>query len=103
MEYIEITLVVLSQLFVLLQLFRIAFTDGRYISRPLEKAVWFLVVLFGNVIGAIVFFVWKRQKTSNLTAETRDAETRLVAEAYMSKETAEPVAGHYFKGSNTSL
>jgi hypothetical protein len=91
MKYIEIALVVLSQLFVLLQLFRVGFTDGRYIRSPLQKAVWFLVVLFGNVIGAVVFFVWKRQKTSDVAAETREAESRLVAEAYMNKETAEQI------------
>jgi hypothetical protein len=53
--------IVLVSFIWLSQLGDVMIRDQRYFESHTHKLIWFLVILFGNVVGAIWYFLWKRQ------------------------------------------
>ena len=78
------------------QLINVAFTDGRYLRSPLRKLIWFAVVLFLPVVGALCFFFWKRQAVADVREATRAKASQLLGGAYrktLDKTAEHPAAG----------
>ena len=50
-----------AAIFWLSQLTDLLLRDVRYFESQNQKLLWFLVVFVGNIIGAIWYYVWKRQ------------------------------------------
>ena len=62
-------------LFWVCQLVRVCSLDSRYFESHSHRLLWFLVVLFTVIFGAVWFFFWKRGR---LAAEAaRRKETRI--------------------------
>ena len=77
-------------LFWLLQIIRVLTTDAKSFEDHKHKLLWFLVVVFVPVVGAIWFVVWRHQtsvKRAQRSAE-RNAEenVRSIAEAYRAEK-----------------
>ena len=81
-DMIGLLLAGIGLIFWLWQLVSVAFMDGRYLRSPLHKLICFALVFFIPIIGALGFFIWKRQAVANADAETREKESRLAAAAY---------------------
>ena len=47
--------------FWLIQAFDLLFRDLRFFESHTHKLIWFLVLVAGNIVGAIWYFVWKKQ------------------------------------------
>lgn len=47
--------------FWLIQAFDLFFRDLRFFESHTHKLTWFLVLVAGNVVGAIWYYVWKKQ------------------------------------------
>jgi uncharacterized membrane protein len=92
MDTFGLVLAGIGLIFWLWQLISVAFTDGRYLRSPLHKLICFVVVAFVPVIGALAFFIWKRQAVARVEAETREHESMILAKAYTgaTTSTAEP-------------
>jgi hypothetical protein len=71
--------------FWLSQLVRVALLDGRFIRSPMEKLLWFFFVLFGNLIGAVCFFVWRRRKAREITDAANERCIAAIAETISRK------------------
>lgn len=68
--------------------------DGRFTKSPMHKFIWFMIVALGNLLGAAVYFVWKRNANRRMVESRREAEIGLLAEAYRKTnlKAAEPSA-----------
>lgn len=57
--------------FWLIQVFDLFSRDLRFFESHTHKLVWFLVLVAGNIVGAIWYFVWKRQAIAALSVPGR--------------------------------
>jgi len=48
-------------LFWLIQVIDLLFRDLRFFESHTHKLTWFLVLVAGNIVGALWYFVWRRQ------------------------------------------
>jgi len=48
-------------IFWILQLIDLFLRDNRHFESHTHKLVWFLVIVVGNIIGAIWYYVWKKE------------------------------------------
>jgi len=46
--------------FWLVQVFDLLFRDLRFFESHTHKLIWFLVLVAGNIVGAVWYFIWKR-------------------------------------------
>ena len=56
--YISLMIVVC---FWFVQVCDLLFRELRYFESHTHKLTWFLVLIIGNIIGAVWYFVWKRK------------------------------------------
>jgi len=47
--------------FWLIQAIDLIFRDLRFFESHTHKLTWFLVLVAGNIVGAIWYFIWRRQ------------------------------------------
>ncbi len=48
-------------IFWLIQVIDLLFRDMRFFESHTHKLTWFLVLVAGNIVGAVWYFIWKRQ------------------------------------------
>ena|GEM_PF-1386892 len=62
MMYAMYLLVVCAAIgFWLIQLCDLLFRDLRFFESHTHKLTWFLVLVAGNIVGAIWYYIWKKQ------------------------------------------
>lgn len=57
--------------FWLIQVFDLFFRDLRFFESHTHKLAWFLVLVAGNIVGAIWYLVWKRQAIAAMSVPGR--------------------------------
>ena len=87
MDMLQLVLAGMGLILWLSQLINVAFTDGRILRSPKHKLMWFAIVLFFPVIGALFFIFWKRQVVTEVEAATRKNESTLLAKGYDKQRT----------------
>ena len=63
--------------------------DGEFVGRY-DKVLWFIVVVFGFVLGAILFAIWKRFGAAERRLEREMAQTVDLARRGKDQDTSEP-------------
>jgi len=61
MQVIYLLVVVAAVGFWLIQVLDLFFRDLRFFESHTHKLTWFLVLLSGNIVGAVWYHIWKRQ------------------------------------------
>ena len=61
LNFTLLILAVILSIFCLIQLVDLLFRDLKYFESHTHKLTWFLVLIIGNVLGAIWYFLWKRE------------------------------------------
>ena len=61
MEMLVLVVPIIAGFFWISQLADVILIDRRRFESHTHRLVWFLVIVIGNIIGAVWYFVWKRQ------------------------------------------
>lgn len=88
MNYIGICLVILelvAVLFYISQLLRLMLAPEEAFEDHKHKLLWFLVVLFVPVVGAIWFSIWWHQNRTKKRRDVQIDNIRKIADAYKDK------------------
>lgn len=57
--------------FWLIQVLDLLFRDLRFFESHTHKLVWFLVLVSGNIIGAVWYYIWRRQTVTAMSVPGR--------------------------------
>jgi uncharacterized membrane protein YgcG len=61
MQLIYLLVVAAAVSFWLIQVLDLLFRDLRFFESHTHKLIWFLVLVSGNIVGAVWYYIWKRQ------------------------------------------
>ena len=64
MEMLVLVVPIIAGFFWISQLADVILIDRRRFESHTHRLVWFLVIVIGNIIGAVWYFVWKRQQVA---------------------------------------
>jgi len=93
MEAVLYVLAWVTFFFWLIQLIDVLFRDRQYFENHTHKLTWFLVVLVGNIVGAVWYFRWKREAVHAHESARSQIQLEETIEAWrqdQDSETAEP-------------
>ena len=85
MQYVAMLMVVAQYavgLFWLSQIIRVLLTDIEMFEDHKHKLLWFLVVVFVPVVGAVWSAVWRHQETAKRAVRRADQNVERMAEAF---------------------
>jgi hypothetical protein len=92
MLYIEMAaefLKIAGILFWIFQIIRVPLTDTELFEDHKHKLIWFLVVVFVPILGAVWFAAWRSESTARRARRRAVEHVRKIAQAYTAEERSE--------------